>query len=132
MLDKKKRNLYIGLISASLLGTALVWFFGLGSTSSVTPALPNQTLIAGTNQLAQTGSLAQPNANVPSGAGVGSLVQPTSYKDGEFPVPGVFPATPDYDLSVLESSVYKNLKDYKVLTVDEKELGREDPFKKVE
>jgi len=111
----------MGLIGASLIGTALVWFFNFGSSGSTPSALPNQSLKPGANQLNPT--------NTSSATGT---TQTGTLKAGEFPMPGVFPGTPDYDFSVLESSVYKNLKDYKPLTVDEKTLGREDPFKKVE
>lgn len=130
MLDRKKRNLYMGLIGASLIGTALVWFLGFGSSGSTTSALPNQSLTPGANQLAPgSTSSTQPTANVSSATGT---AQPGLLKDGEFPMPGVFPSMPDYDLSVLESSLYKNLKDYEPLIVEEKDLSREDPFKKVE
>lgn len=53
---------------------------------------------------------------------------PADSKDSAF-LPRVFPIETKFDLSVFNSSKFKSLQQTTQLTVDQSELGKEDPFR---
>lgn len=101
------------IIGVSIIGALLVFKFGL-STPGSAPAVDFANPTANTSENSSQTELKKTN--------LGDLSTP------EFPPASVFPANEKFNQELLESSVFKNLKDYQLLTIDKKELGKDNPF----
>lgn len=116
-MDPKRKRIYIIImVVCILLSAGLLLYNGSGQSGNqvyTPPVLP----IAGTD-----GS----NSKSPAGSMSGNTSGDS--KNG-YSVPTVFPLNTTFDLSVLTSSSFKQLKKYDAIELDPKLLGRDDPFK---
>lgn len=103
-MDKKKK-IYIAVIVGCFLLSGGILYYSFGS-----------------------GGSAEPVATVPESAAVGQAGQAPSLSG--YRAPSVFPVETKFDTSVFESSKYKTLRDGKALTVENTEVGRDNPFAK--
>lgn len=103
MLSAKKRNIYIGIIVLCLLGIVALFGFNFGSVTDAPP-------------------LAQ-DAPPPS-----SVSNPDAAASGSYPRPVVFPQDREFDLSIFDSSTFQALKAIGDITLQEGELGNDNPF----
>ena len=109
-MDPKRKRIYIIILVVSTVATLSVFVidrFRGGGAAHVTPVLQSNP----TNQ-----------------ASVASTVSGDA-KTG-FTAPPIFPANPNFDFSVLDSSSFKQLQLYNAVVNQAGELGRTDPFTK--
>lgn len=102
MISRTKRNVYIAIITLSVIGILGIILF----LKPQAPALPVDVV-------------SQPPANTGVPAG----------KKEPLGLPKVFPQETDFDLSVFNLSKFTDLKELSQLSVEVGELGKEDPFK---
>jgi hypothetical protein len=113
-MDKKK--IYIIVIVVCVAVTAGILYFGMSSPASEDTAT-------------HTGALQLSDTN-PSIANVGSSSAEVPVPDAvtSYAPPIVFPSDTNLDLSVFQSSSFRNLVDYTPLTITEAEIGRDNPY----
>lgn len=114
MINQKKKVIYFVIIGISIVGALLVFKFGMNTPGSVPSVNFSSSPVAGNPET--------PSQTESKKTNIGNLDSP------EFPSAPVFPINEKFNRSVFESSVFKNLKDYQVLTVGKEELGKDNPF----
>jgi hypothetical protein len=113
MLDPKKKKIYIIIICVNLVGILIIFVTQWGnifpSTASpvASPVLPS--------------SQTPPTNNNASAAASDAVKK-------EYTLPKVFPESTNFDASVFESSTYKTLSPFNSLSIQNSEMGRENPF----
>jgi|GEM_PF-2818766 len=120
-LDPKKKKIYIAVILLCLLttGGVLMYGFGGGGGSGAAVDAPAPT---GLTPVSPT-----PGAS-PSATTHAPGVVPQVTTKSAYPAPSVFPAEPQFDLDIYGSGALTDLSDYVPLTVNESDIGRENPF----
>lgn len=114
MINQKKKIIYLVIIGVSVVGVLLVFKFGLNTPGSVPSADFTASPAANTSENSLQTELKKTNLR--------DLNTP------EFPQASIFPANEKFNQELLESSVFKNLKDYELLTINKEELGKDNPF----
>lgn len=113
MLNPKRKKIYIGIIAVCVVGIIVVLSLN-GRTGGVTGPLPGDTLA---NPVGTT-------ANTP----VSSGAAPTNLQNSKFLPPPVFPFNRSFDLSIFDSSTFQALSPIGEITLQDGELGNENPF----
>lgn len=100
MISRTKRNIYIAVIGFCIVASLIIIFFFRSSV----PQLPGEL------------TLSRQQASKPASQDLSSP-------------PRIFPLQTQFDLSVFNSPKFINLKETQPLSVEETELGKDDPFK---
>ncbi|OGE87561.1 MAG: hypothetical protein A3J07_04975 [Candidatus Doudnabacteria bacterium RIFCSPLOWO2_02_FULL_49_13] len=109
-MDPKRKRLYIIIITLCVLATVGILLWGRSSTPTVQFESPD------TGKPAQTSTSSQPARSI--------------NPEAVYPPPPVFPQNQTIDISVLTSSNFTRLQGFQAVQLDQKELGRDNPFKK--
>jgi len=115
MLSEKKKKIYIGIIIFCVIGIFVVLVLNGSSGSGEISLDPNDP-----SQFVPTAE---------SGLGDESPGVLRSSEGQVYSPPGVFPSDGNFDLSIFESSTFKALSPTGDITLDDDELGKENPFK---
>ena len=114
-MDPKRRRIYIIIIVVCILGAGGVWLWSgsIGNSGSSGANLSN---------LSPSPLEPAPRPTTPPPTTVGPITS--------FSAPAVFPANTKLDTSILHTNtVFQTLRAAPALSLDPKELGRDDPFK---
>jgi hypothetical protein len=115
-MDDKKKKIYIGIIVFCLLASAGVLYWSSSSSTQIPVGVTEPDTFVG--------------GGAPMGAAPASSLGnvPQLTKDIDYGVPSVFPNNAKFDASVFDTSHFKVLTDYTILTVSPEEIGRENPY----